>query len=663
MGKKRGGRSSKASKASGTSGQRTKNALSERRATASQALQACVEPRISPDNKAMPPGSPTSSRHRLFLERAVSEHRVQDMLRRPSASSALSRASENSNIANVLSHYMHEFENDDENGLMASRYYGNMADLPENADRPLMPMNSTLPLFSPSVANRRKIHRVKTTGSSGTGSNGGIRGRINRAATDVHPRVEAVDQRNGSPMSEPMSEPGDLREWSAPLDGGVGKEPGNAVDTSRPQSIGSGGQPDGTVATIPESPVADVVRTPSEGSGSQTASQGGKQPESEHSQDLSETLPMVPSRLLGIGEKDDGLGLSTTEHQQRPRRSINTMGATQYKPAASSKRTAMARAAPGLSYMFSPALNSSRPSSVIGGSVPGVQNMGEQSEGVLRRGSVGQNPLAGLPKEETGSEDKRMDGGINIAALERFLQTGEIPESTSEEDDDETASDYSWGEYSEPESVFNEYTADGAGLAQKEAAKAAEESKAVYTMPGSFKSMVNQSLRPTCAANRASISSEREPLLQRAVTMSPHYNLTSPSFVPADLPPIDEPPQRARVSPPDRNHRSFDGRPLEKQKQKRRRRKRMHQEELFLDKDGFIDESYRFTFFNPAIGTVRSQELADLRTPAMDLASMIQAGGCFWIDVLRPSFQEMHLISKIFGIHALTVEDIMTQDV
>ncbi|ORX73287.1 Mg2+ transporter protein [Linderina pennispora] len=42
---------------------------------------------------------------------------------------------------------------------------------------------------------------------------------------------------------------------------------------------------------------------------------------------------------------------------------------------------------------------------------------------------------------------------------------------------------------------------------------------------------------------------------------------------------------------------------------------------------------------------------------------MIQAGGCFWIDVLRPSFQEMHLISKIFGIHALTVEDIMTQDV
>ncbi|KAI9501334.1 hypothetical protein BX070DRAFT_194749 [Coemansia spiralis] len=92
------------------------------------------------------------------------------------------------------------------------------------------------------------------------------------------------------------------------------------------------------------------------------------------------------------------------------------------------------------------------------------------------------------------------------------------------------------------------------------------------------------------------------------------------------------------------------------------RRGGRHHEELFIDKHGFIDESYRFTFFNPAIGTIRAQEFADLRTPTMDLAALLQVGGCFWIDVLRPSFQEMHLISKIFCIHALTVEDIMTQD-
>ncbi|KAJ1949310.1 CorA metal ion transporter [Linderina macrospora] len=260
------------------------------------------------------------------------------------------------------------------------------------------------------------------------------------------------------------------------------------------------------------------------------------------------------------------------------------------------------------------------------------------------------------------SESRKIDGGVNVSVLEQFLLTGEVPDSTSEEDDDETASDSSWDEYSEPESVFGGNIADGTGLAQQDTTKGAKDSKVMHTVPGSYKSMLNHIPAASGRANRSSISSEREPLLQRAATMSPQGYMSDPNFIPADLPPIAEPTQRARVSPPDRNRRTFDVQPVEKQK-RRRRRKRMYQEELFLDKDGFIDESYRFTFFNPAIGTVRSQELADLRTPAMDLASMIQAGGCFWIDVLRPSFQEMHLISKIFGIHALTVEDIMTQDV
>ncbi|KAJ1811849.1 CorA metal ion transporter, partial [Coemansia sp. RSA 2599] len=148
----------------------------------------------------------------------------------------------------------------------------------------------------------------------------------------------------------------------------------------------------------------------------------------------------------------------------------------------------------------------------------------------------------------------------------------------------------------------------------------------------------------------------RAPLLEHtAIAMPPDGNLGSLGFAtPAQL--ANSALANRRAS--DRSGFFTSG----KANGERKRRRRRHHEDLFLDKDGFIDESYRFTFFNPVVGTIRAQEFADLRTPTMDLSALLQIGGCFWIDVLRPSFQEMHLMSKIFGIHALTVEDIMTQD-
>ncbi|KAJ1677452.1 hypothetical protein EV182_006140, partial [Spiromyces aspiralis] len=70
-------------------------------------------------------------------------------------------------------------------------------------------------------------------------------------------------------------------------------------------------------------------------------------------------------------------------------------------------------------------------------------------------------------------------------------------------------------------------------------------------------------------------------------------------------------------------------------RQQRKHRKHTRREALFLDKADFLDNTYRFTFFSTEVGTVRARELEDLRTPTHSLT---------------------------FGIHALTVEDIMTQD-
>ncbi|KAJ2009776.1 CorA metal ion transporter [Coemansia thaxteri] len=273
-------------------------------------------------------------------------------------------------------------------------------------------------------------------------------------------------------------------------------------------------------------------------------------------------------------------------------------------------------------------------------------------------------------------------GSINIGALEQFLEEGEIPDSTT--DDDSSADDASWEEdypgssanstgqstcSSTRDRLIQNSVASIRQVSQQVLSRSPESNgpRGAMLPPGSLQHMpalgASQFSPRVRSVGRSSLPDERMPLLHSAVTVSPPQYGTEMShlIVPADLPNLDDLHHR-NSSPrvPERLLKPTGGR--------RRNRglgrgcNRKHHEELFLDKDGFIDESYRFTFFNPAIGTIRAQEFADLRTPGMDLAALLQVGGCFWIDVLRPSFQEMHLFSKIFGIHALTVEDIMTQD-
>ncbi|KAI8874367.1 hypothetical protein GQ42DRAFT_159842 [Ramicandelaber brevisporus] len=94
---------------------------------------------------------------------------------------------------------------------------------------------------------------------------------------------------------------------------------------------------------------------------------------------------------------------------------------------------------------------------------------------------------------------------------------------------------------------------------------------------------------------------------------------------------------------------------------------------LFLDRDTFSQPGFRFTFFSPTVGTVRARDLASLRTESLSLRDMIavslgdetsaaQRGKCYWLDVAAPTELEMTAIQRIFRIHPLTVEDILSEE-
>ncbi|KAJ2424209.1 CorA metal ion transporter, partial [Coemansia sp. RSA 2524] len=57
------------------------------------------------------------------------------------------------------------------------------------------------------------------------------------------------------------------------------------------------------------------------------------------------------------------------------------------------------------------------------------------------------------------------------------------------------------------------------------------------------------------------------------------------------------------------------------------------------------------------ITSVRSRSHPRERTP-----EPINNGGCFWLDITDPTPDEMASLARVFGIHPLTVEDIMTDD-
>ncbi|KAJ2401171.1 CorA metal ion transporter [Coemansia sp. RSA 2559] len=691
-----------------------------------------------------------------------------------------------------MSHYMQNV--DGMSDIIANQYYGNMDVLRESANRQPRPINSTLPLFSPSVISGRRISRVRSSNGSDTSAN--------RQNTHV-PGHEAVSYAGAGSTSllDGTGVPADARPGAvyknrstsaiALTETQTGEELGTAeqgarmhrrkTDTGVVAGIQEPLQEDLQEDMLADKSIAEAepeaARTSSKSS--VVLSEMGTSEPALASEDKAESraaddegasnvsIDMPPDtqdataleslRRASTGslrakdgqDKICALNLlpeSRPGSQARLRRNKD-MGTTQYKPANATGKSAVARGAPGLSYMFSPQIGPSRPSSVIGITTPShhqhIPSALRAAEGFVAEPSrrvsspvcspnetktptPADNSQDGAanatdnmdqgarvaPEMDAGPDssvfiqapERKPHGSINIDALERFLDEGEIPTSSS---DDELSADedddFGWEEdyvVSEPSSSRYHSHRSSYSSAQRVGASLQQANRPSASYPwrrsqqpdydlGSIKKTspsrggggglgISSSLKaprnPVSnqyppylhgAADGQSIAeNERTPLLRSKDNSAPpqYSNESSRFIVPADL----------------LNINSFDGRypstqnsagmenvaMLERHMRRTRksRREQKHHEELFIDKNGFIDESYRFTFFNPEIGTIRAQEFADLRTPTMDLADLLQAGGCFWIDVFRPSLQEMHLISKIFRIHALNVEDIMTQD-
>ncbi|KAJ1846167.1 CorA metal ion transporter, partial [Coemansia sp. RSA 2703] len=106
------------------------------------------------------------------------------------------------------------------------------------------------------------------------------------------------------------------------------------------------------------------------------------------------------------------------------------------------------------------------------------------------------------------------------------------------------------------------------------------------------------------------------------------------------------------------------------------------------------DPESRFVLYSPSAGIYESDHLHGLRSGDMTLADIVEASsrlltldhlrmeragkqadyrlsqppssdsneGCFWIDVTDPTPEEMASLARVFGIHPLTVEDIMADE-
>ncbi|KAJ2129916.1 CorA metal ion transporter [Coemansia sp. RSA 921] len=596
---------------------------------------------------------------------------------------------------------------DDQTDVLASRYYANMAALPSDADRLPRPMNSTLPMFSRSVISGRT--RLPSRASDGSlqgqrQTEAGAREDVPRIGRSMSAVTQEVDRARGTSCPREDVESGGVEVCGDKARRVEGIEP--CADTEPVPSD----HREELAAAEPAQPDHHEELTATELA----------QPDHEEltatelaQPDHEEPLDRRASTGSYIGTTVDekgGLGLHIASRPpSHITRRIQPIAPTQYKPAA--KKTAIARAAPGLSYMFSPTLGSStssRPSSIIGTTTPTAQHVQSRVQSVLPTrkaqtehvhilhgaGEPEQSPDEaehGVTEDATDDATRRAErklyGSINVGALEQFLEEGRVPDTSSDEfSDSEWDGDY----YSGSEA--------SSALLMSPQQQSLQQQMSRYTSIDERDSpfMRAQVLAGSQASPRIRSSMGLEPDEHAPLLGQSKQTYGSEFIVPADLPQANEMssvpglnktssvpglyktssvpgaetntvPLAKTPSPAPRTSGSsvrpspepYSGR---KSHYHKRRRRQQHHEELFLDKDGFIDESYRFTFFNPAVGTVRAQEIADLRTPTMDLASLLQVGGCFWIDVLRPSFQEMHLLSKVFGIHALTVEDIMTQD-
>ncbi|CAI2166702.1 17444_t:CDS:2 [Funneliformis geosporum] len=74
-----------------------------------------------------------------------------------------------------------------------------------------------------------------------------------------------------------------------------------------------------------------------------------------------------------------------------------------------------------------------------------------------------------------------------------------------------------------------------------------------------------------------------------------------------------------------------------------------------------IKEEYRFVFYSVASGTIKARSLAEIPPEGKTMTELLKQG-IFWLDVLAPTDSEMRILSSIFHIHPLTMEDIETEE-
>ncbi|KAG0232209.1 CorA metal ion transporter [Actinomortierella wolfii] len=74
-----------------------------------------------------------------------------------------------------------------------------------------------------------------------------------------------------------------------------------------------------------------------------------------------------------------------------------------------------------------------------------------------------------------------------------------------------------------------------------------------------------------------------------------------------------------------------------------------------------LDDTYRFTLYTTSSVTIHAQTLGEIPAKGQTLSSMLQAG-YFWLDVLAPTDDEVKMLSRVFGVHPLTTEDILQEE-
>ncbi|OTB04969.1 hypothetical protein M426DRAFT_73111 [Hypoxylon sp. CI-4A] len=86
-----------------------------------------------------------------------------------------------------------------------------------------------------------------------------------------------------------------------------------------------------------------------------------------------------------------------------------------------------------------------------------------------------------------------------------------------------------------------------------------------------------------------------------------------------------------------------------------------------INKETHLDPN-RFSFFSSAWeSTIHAAEFGDLVLPGEDLRGLFtfpreESDGVWWLNVNRPTEEEVRTLCKAFGVHPLTIEDITTQE-